>query len=421
MKKDKPYYQLIPQKIRDELPKIENQFKKIPGYSPDRLNEIISIIAKNLRKAEDSEEDKKSWATLKMEYLRKVVPNADDYLKILRKNNVIERFGSYKKGQESYKYRFAKHIDSVYITVELENQALLNRIKKFRTVLGNCNSKKYPVQNKYLKKLTVEPLPSDFIDKNFANDRKKNFAHASITRIVNGEIFHTVDSTSGRYHSNLTILPKELRQFLRIDNIPLINIDIRNSQPFLSSLLLDDPQSFAAFTKNKYFSKMLETLQIKDTEDVRLYYTLARTGNLYEYLQDQFAKSGYKRDRDEIKKRLLKIMFANNSHTISGRSIFKELFPEVSRIFEIIRGNEKGDKFQAYNRFSILLQRVESHLMLERILKRINSEHPEIVTLTIHDSMMTKNQPEHIEIVKRIIEDEILKCFGVKPLLKEEY
>jgi hypothetical protein len=420
MKKDKPYFQLIPEDVLKILPEIEIHFQEIAGYSLDRLKLIISILAIHVRKDNNSGKNKDFWTPLKMAYLREYVPQADKYFKLLMEFGIIERSEQYKKGEQSYKYRFNKDFVSEYKSIELTNPKVLRKILKCAVALRKQNSKKYPVQNNYLRQVTIEPEALDLIKRTFTEVVRFNYALANITRLMNGDIFCKVDSTSCRYHSNITILPKELRQFLRIDNVPLVNIDIRNSQPFLGSLLLADPRKFAKFTHNKDFSKMLENLYINDSEDVKMYCSLTKEGKLYEYLKDEFAKRGQNLTRDDVKKRLLKIMFADNFHTISERPIFRELFPEVNRIFEIIRGNEKGDKFHSFKRFAILLQRAESHIMLEKILKRINIEHPEIVTLTIHDSMITKDQPEHIEFVKKTMNEEFMAFFGVKPLLKVE-
>jgi len=95
-----------------------------------------------------------------------------------------------------------------------------------------------------------------------------------------------------------------------------------------------------------------------------------------------------------------------------------ELFPEVHRIFSIVRGKEKGGKFKSYERFAILLQTVEAHIILKEILPRINREHPGIIAVTIHDSIMTGIYTDHIQIVKDTMEQEFQKVVGHKPTIK---
>lgn len=97
---------------------------------------------------------------------------------------------------------------------------------------------------------------------------------------------------------------------------------------------------------------------------------------------------------------------------LKRRTIFAELFPEVHRVFSLIRGNE-------HERFPILLQKIESHLILGEILKRINKEHPGVITVTIHDSIMTGL--DHVELVKKIMGEELTRYMGYPPRLNVEY
>lgn len=83
------------------------------------------------------------------------------------------------------------------------------------------------------------------------------------------------------------------------------------------------------------------------------------------------------------------------------RIIFKKHFPTVQRIFNKVRGNEKGDKYQNYKRFAILLQRIEAYLMLDVILKRVYKELPGVIAITVHDSIMTGILTNKTEEVKK--------------------
>ena len=113
-------------------------------------------------------------------------------------------------------------------------------------------------------------------------------------------------------------------------------------------------------------------------------------------------------------------LFDKNIDNPRSRRVFAELFPEVHRIFSIVRGDERGDKFKSYKRFAILLQKIESHIILNIILKRINTDQPNIIAVTIHDSIMTSIYTDHVQIVYRIMEEELFKFVGYKPTLKIE-
>ncbi len=423
MKKSNSYYQLIPEKVFEILPEIEMRFKNISGYSFDNLKELISIIATHIRKNEDIKKNEGYWTPLKMTYLRSIIPQADKYIKTLLELGIIERSEHYQKGEVSYKYRFEQEYLSKYKRIRLTNPKLLLRIEKWQTSMKKKNSKMYPSQNKYLRQLTIDPEALNFVCKTITETDKFNYANASVIRLLNGDIYSKVDTTSGRFHSNITNIPKGLRQFLRVNGKPLINIDVTNCQPYLSIVLLLNPNKAAEFAKHcPKFTMMLKDLQAQQTEDVRLYISLVYKGELYEYLTEEFNKRGQIiNNRKDVKKKVLLILFDRNRNNSKARSIFNELFPEVNRIFSLVRGNVKGSRFENFKRFAILLQRIESHIMLNIILKRINTEYPEIITLTIHDSIMTLKSPDQIETVQNIMREEFFKIVGFEPKLKIEY
>jgi hypothetical protein len=102
------------------------------------------------------------------------------------------------------------------------------------------------------------------------------------------------------------------------------------------------------------------------------------------------------------------------------RQIFIKSFPTVHKIFSKVRGHEKGDKFNNYKRFAILLQRIESYLMLDVILKRIYKELPDTIAITIHDSIMTGILTNNVEAVRKIMADELTFFVGFRPQIKIE-
>ena len=180
-KNQQKYYQLIPEKILEKLPELEVWFQEIPGYSLDNLRELISIIAVHTWK------DDESWTPLKMIYLRKIVPQADQYISKLRFLQVIERSGYSVIGKASFKYRFTLAYKSIYKKLPLTNAKLLRRIENFQQSQKKRNSKKYTGQNKFLRHLTIEPNALEYI-KSISDEGKYNYALSCITRIMNEDI-----------------------------------------------------------------------------------------------------------------------------------------------------------------------------------------------------------------------------------------
>lgn len=424
MIKSKPYNQLIPDKVYQSFSIIEDLIRPdIKGYSSDNLKEVISIVACHTRKNDGTSQ-------LQMTYLRKLVAQGDRYLLALIDLNIIQRIGKAIKGQSSYQYRFAPEYQSRYKSIPLRNAKLILRIEKAQAQIIKHNvsksMSKRTEQIKYLNLLTIDPTYEDFFESNFSisNDRYNNII-GSATRIMNGDIFHKIDSTSGRFHSNITNMAKALRPYLRINNEPLVNLDIKNSQPYLSTILLTNPGKVSWMTKDPAFAMLLQTLKVSLSQDVRKYITLVISGQIYEYLMTEFSKQGLELNRNDTKRQMLRILFARNRSpkdeiNKKARQIFKNCFPTVHRIFSKIRGTEKGNKFQNFKRFAILLQTIESYLVLDVILMRIYKELPGTIAITIHDSIMTGVLTNNVSEVNKIMVEELTFFVGFAPKLSIE-
>jgi len=410
------YFYCIPEKVQNLLPDIEEKPPEISGFCIDYLKEILSIISIHIKKDNQG-------ANLMITYLRKIVPQADKYINYLIKAGIVERDQSYKVGQKSYTYKFTPAYESKYSTSLLTNPKLIRRIEKQQRHLKKRNSKKYPNQNKFIRNMTIDKKALDFINTNLSNEiLKQNYSLGSVTAILNGEISYSVDNTSGRYHSNLTNLPSELRQFININGKHLANIDIKNSQPYLSTLLLTDPGKIAKHAKSKNLSMLLETLQGIEALDIKLYVSLVISGKLYEYLWEVFKENGlHFETRNEVKKQMFIILFGRNEIWNKQREVFNIVFPNVYERFCQIKGHSNEDnRFENYKRLAIILQRIESFLILDIILGCINIEHPGTITVTIHDSIMTSIMTNEVSKVKKIMERELSEYVGFKPMLKVE-
>jgi hypothetical protein len=423
MAKDKTYYQLIPEKVYNDLTAISESIRPgIKGFCPDNLKEVISIVACHIRKDE-------GCTPLKMKYIKRLVPQGQLYLAGLIDLGIILRSGQYIPGAACYQYDFAPEYKSKYKALPLFNAKLILRIRTVwdqvrkesaKTIRGRSE------QTGYLKQLTIAEGYNEFIESNYASETDQyNSIAGSATRIMNGDIYYSIDNTSGRFHSNITNMAKGLRPYLRIKGEPLVNIDVKNSQPYLSTIILTDPGKVSWMTQNPAFALLLQTLKVSLNHDVKKYILLVISGQLYEYLMDAFRYEGIELTRDETKRQVLRILFARNRTpkdeiNRKARQIFKDRFPTVHRIFSKVRGHCKGDKFENFKRFSILLQSIESYLMLDVILKRIYKELPGTIAVTIHDSVMTGILTNNVEAVRQIITEELTYFVGFQPQIKIE-
>lgn len=406
----KPYIQLIPTKIYDILPDLSELMNDIPGFHIDRLKQIVSTISVHIRK------DENNTAPLMMNYLNKAVPQADKYVNNLLDLSILERHGSYQPGITAYKYGFSPEYQSVLTGIPLFNPWLENRIQKLSAEHFGKNHS----QNDDLRNMSIATDCPEFIKTTFGhNIDSYNYAKSSATRIENKDFYSKVDDTGNRFHHNATNMQRDLRPLLRIRGQQVTEVDVKNCQPYLTTKIFTDPAKLAPFAKYRKLALILETLQVTQTEDVKKYISLVNNGVFYEYFRDEYSRMKSKSiDREEAKGMMLKILFARNSHRPRGRKEFEILFPEVARIFALIRGDEKGGKFRSYERFSILLQRVESHIINDLVCKRIKKEHPGVIALSIFDSIMTGIFTNHVEIVSAVMQEEFEKFVGYAPILK---
>lgn len=262
----------------------------------------------------------------------------------------------------------------------------------------------------------------------------------SINKLENHNFYYSVDDNVGRFHSNLANIKKELRNYINYDGERLVNIDIKNSQPFFSTLLFDPafyeeksktiniydiPTSFPLLLSSvssvsshsiASFTIMLgKTLQNTDNEKYREYLEMVNSGEFYKQLHAKmYPDKGF--DKSKVKLMILIIFFTKNrSFSKKGgqsKKDFKSKFPEIYKLFALIK--KKNHRALAH-----ILQRIESEIIIQRVVKRISTEKAELPIFTIHDSIATTQGNE--DYVSRIIKEEVKKATGLDVKLGLEY
>jgi hypothetical protein len=395
------YKQIIPEKLEPKIKDIENHPPPISGFRLSFLKQIIYWIC--------TKKEENGFSYLNMRYLRKQIPRAEQYIKFLLGKELIERTKGYKPGLRSYGYRIAQEFESRYIVRTVTDQKLIRKVNEAPRKFARG----FSVQNRSIKDFTLDPTALTFAKNNYSGE-SYNSAIVSINMVDNEEKYSLIDEAGGRFYSNLTNMPSGLRQFVRVKNRYLrANVDIKNSQPFISTLVLTNPEGLVRFAKSRDFAMVLKSLKIPDNDDIKLYINLVTSGQFYEYLMPFFQAKGLPCSRAEVKKAVMIILFDQNRKRISrAKRIFKKHFPTVNKIFAIVRGTGRGE------RFPILLQAIEAYIVLRVILPRINTEYPDIIAFTIHDSLLVTDSPA---IVEKVMSEELEKFSGYKPIIKIEF
>lgn len=268
------------------------------------------------------------------------------------------------------------------------------------------------------------------------NDERKDpyfqfeLGKINIDKIQNGDFGFTIDTTVFRLHTVLTNIKSRLRNYITYQGQELISIDLRNSQPFLSTKLFDikfynnNTNNITHTTTNNTttnITPMLEFIsQYAENEDIGIFKSVVGKSknededeDLYSYMSKKYEEKGLPNgDRDSIKTGMFEVLFSSNKHTRSKhKKEFNNIFPSVNAVFEKIKSKDKAD-------LAILLQRLESHIFLKVITKKIAKSFPKAPIFTIHDSIVTT--AEYVDKVEAIMFKELEKLIGIPPMLKRE-
>jgi hypothetical protein len=394
----------------------EAKYSPIPGYKVSRMMYLLSII---LTHKQDKHPG--AWAVLHMVYLRAVVPNAHQYMKYLKEEEVIEVINHFM-GRNSRLYRISKAFEGPSEFRMITDMNLIRRIQKANVEIKKHSSRKYPELNRMTEQVRIDLVAAhkaiedkykETEDKMQAEARR-TYSLAEVEKIDRGEIFYSVNDTNGRYDSNFTRLPAELVQHLSIDYKPLQEVDIANSQ-ILFSVCLFNPSPevtkvMREFLGNK-FTIYIKGLQMEEYEDVRRYALLALSGLFYEEMMKLFNLQS----RKQVKELVFTVLFSRNSAIRYSKEVrmFKGEFPSVYEMFSTIKAKQ-------HNRLAILLQRIESHVVLNHVVPAILENLPEVKFITKHDSILPASLfvAGDTEKVSELLKNTVYNVTGLRPIIK---
>ena len=202
---------------------------------------------------------------------------------------------------------------------------------------------------------------NDLKSKNLIDDSKYQRNIISVENINDKNIYHNFDDY-GRFHTNFTILKKEIRnEFLTINNEILSEVDINNSQPL-------------------FFAVLIKKQLIHINGDTKKYFDLVKNGLLYD---DIIANSDLTK-RCEAKELIYKVLFGDNIKSSKKiNKIFRDLYPSVYEYILEFKEVKKN-----YKELSHELQKMESEFIFNNVIKEIYDTYPEITLFTVHDSII---------------------------------
>jgi len=319
------------------------------------------------------------------------------YINYLIDNNIIALMTQYQTGVTSRIYSLDDDIFKSKIKrYKNYDKVLLRKYKgKFVEMVGSSIDEKESLIDIDVK----EKLVSDLFSVNIEFDRAIFFLDSlkyqdydiynrnvySVECINNKHIFYHFDAY-GRMHTNYTILKSFIRKnCLMIDGEETCEIDIQNSQPlFLSKLIQESDSRWVR------------------EDEFELFRELTTNGYYYQYVIEQTGEE----DKRKVKEMTYKVLFGRNVANSKSDKFFKTLFPTIHNFIKLYK-KEHGDyKILAYD-----LQKAESNLIFNKMIKTIMNLYPEIKIITIHDSIVV--QKKYKDIVNNIFQNEISKEFNL--------
>jgi hypothetical protein len=205
----------------------------------------------------------------------------------------------------------------------------------------------------------------------------------TIERLIGQTIDAKRNNTNQRLDTNFTNMASELvNEICKQNN--LVQIDLSNSQFSILSMVL---------------SKELKS------DDYKLFKELTSRGRLYDYIQYKLGLKTTKR----AKQLMFAIMFSSYRMSNPIKKKIKELFPTV------IDWVDNYKKKHGDNQFSIMLQKIESEIFIDKIYHQVKKRN--WFCFTKHDSLIV--QKDYVEQVLSLMEH-VLEQVGVEYRLKIE-
>jgi len=410
-----------------------------------------------------------SYTPLNSDILQKIHHDYKKYLEYAIDNGIIECDNYYIPGIKSLGYKFTDRY-SLYDGIESYSIAIWKLKKKME-----CE--KMPAKHKHLYRwfegLQIDQKGAmeycadyrDFLlenpqykveiqypknGKGFKKVVKKlkdahAFFHSSsmnIKNLIQKNYRINVDDKSNRLHSVLTNMKKEVRNFLTYKGQSLVALDIRNSQPYFAIKLLDEEfyggkktkiLSKSSFSTQSYPHHILSSLDtqsiimsvknLKTPENTDVYDFIEHTskGKFYNAFSDKILTNSGQviQDRQVLKEIMFWVLYSDNRCMNANKKLFKEYYPSIYELFKIIKKGRDSNDNSNKRRLPILLQSIESKMILDFICKRIYHDRPDLPIFTIHDSIVTTVGNELY--LKNVMEEEMEKHIGYKPTLEPEY
>lgn len=363
-------------------------------YDIDDFKYIISTIISIKALYKDYHDDE--FVPVNAQALQSRVREYHHYIDYLLEHGIIEvkNGGQFFIGVKSRCYKLCdKYMKNEFELVEVTNPSLVNKRKKHseaeRILTKEYNyltkwfNEKLQINEQRANEMLMHLLFTEHADgdihrkvKGKASPWEKYLYRSNSLKMLQSGMYHmSIDNNVKRFHSNLTNLKSELRQFITYDGKRLCGVDVKNCQPFISTVLFNPTfyekkrGAINLFTLTPTIYKTISPLipsilstiptittiitlvkegEIQCSSDIELYCTLVDKGRFYRYFSERYYdKTGIKLDvalpeeKRKLKDGLFTTFFSDNRFIgqpeAAMKRLFADVFPDVYRVFSLIK------------------------------------------------------------------------------------
>lgn len=246
--------------------------------------------------------------------------------------------------------------------------------------------------DKHDLKLGAKRTKTEGIKERMLDESIKTYWEEMVHRF--DEFYLKVDIERGRVYSNAVNIPKHLRQFLYFKSDPekkLVELDIKNSQPLLLSLV-----SLRWYEENN----------LTYENDLIRYKRECEKGQFYETMKNLLISAGLKIHPTFKTDFFAQVLFNDdvNGRIYQMRRVFDKNYPSVGKCISSIK------RTKGYKEVSAKLTKIESELIIERVGSRLIDKG--VMFFPLHDAIFTTEESSGTAL--KAIKEEFAK-YGVSP------
>lgn len=390
----------------------------------------------------------------------------------LEKHEIFEINKSYTETVHPRKYKVPLKYTTGLIPYEITDKTTQNAVNNHLNSVDDKTKKKYSSLWKDIAKgdlafhtevdsILLELYKKDKLEKSKQEALlNRSITQISLFKIKNNEIWFYQDLKGNRLHTNLTNLNSAFRENLRYKGEKLIEIDIKNSQPYFSiSILIKYYSSITIPESTK--NPLNKGIEYKENKCFMNYVSKVLDGTIYDYFEEKYkqaygeksitefvteqynkrllwskmgavtggiaygkrgfrpnvsGKSSYvpqdmrgKTNRQIVKTMIFSVLYGDleSKNLSKHKKLFRALFPTIwELLFHIKRETEN---------FAVELQKQESKAILDTVAPKIKKHNYRIPLFTIHDCLITTEK--HAEYVEGVLKEELTTITGYEPKL----